>query len=163
MSGLLTGVLKERTVRYVTDTVRQSGAGAEQQRRTELTAQVNEVVADIAEGPLSEIEIPESLRDNIALFQRLERRVLKEYDPRICQLFDALLSDAIHANELVLETMACHQLQLACKRAVDRGCISMQEKQDITELWDCYHAKGWNGPGEVAYKSIQNLPVKEDC
>nr|DAO46629.1 MAG TPA: hypothetical protein [Caudoviricetes sp.] len=75
---------------------------------------------------------------------------------------DELLK-AIHANELVLETMACHQLQLACKRAVDRGCISMQEKQDITELWDCYHAKGWNGPGEVAYKSIQNLPVKEDC
>lgn len=75
---------------------------------------------------------------------------------------DELLK-AVRANELVLETMACHQLQLACKRAVDRGCISMQEKQDITELWDCYHAKGWNGPGEVAYKSIQNLPVKEDC
>ena len=49
--------------------------------------------------PLAEIDIPESLRDNLALFLRLERKVLKEYDPEICQLFDTLLSDAIKANE----------------------------------------------------------------
>ena len=49
--------------------------------------------------PLAEIDIPESLRDNLALFLRLERKVLKEYDPEICQLFDVLLSDAIKANE----------------------------------------------------------------
>lgn len=75
---------------------------------------------------------------------------------------DELLS-AIKANEMIIKTMACHQLEIACKRAVDRGCISIGEKQAITELWDFYHAKGWNGPGEVAYNSIKNLPVKEDC
>ena len=37
---------------------------------------------------LAEIEIPEELRDNLALFLRLERRVLSEYDPEIADLFD---------------------------------------------------------------------------
>ena len=78
------------------------------------------------------------------------------------QRMDKLLT-AIEANEDIIRTMACHQLEIACRRAVDRGCIGMTEKQNITELWNTYHAKGWNGPGEVAYNSIKNLPVKEDC
>ncbi len=41
---------------------------------------------------LAEIEIPEELRDNLALFLRLERRVLSEYDPEIADLFDKILS-----------------------------------------------------------------------
>ncbi len=141
MSGLLTGVLEERTVRYVTDTVRQSGAETEQQRRAELTAQVNAVVADIAEGPLSEIEIPESLRDNIALFQRLERRVLKEYDPRICQLFDALLSDAIHANE------------------GNPGTIAASE--DVDEQGVPVNDEGSAGAFRDAVRLIDELPIEE--
>lgn len=52
-----------------------------------------------AAGPLSEIEIPESLRDNLALFLRLERQILKEYDPEVCSLFDVLLGGVIKANE----------------------------------------------------------------
>ena len=47
----------------------------------------------------AEIELPEGLRDNLALFLRLERSVLKDYDPRICNLFDRLLNSVIHANE----------------------------------------------------------------
>ena len=47
---------------------------------------------------LSEIEIPESLRDNLALFLRLERKVLSEYDPEIADLFDKILSAEIVAN-----------------------------------------------------------------
>lgn len=47
----------------------------------------------------AEIELPKSLRDNLALFLRLERQVLKEYDPKICNLFDRLLNSVIHANE----------------------------------------------------------------
>lgn len=41
---------------------------------------------------LAEIEIPEELRDNLALFLRLERRVLSEYDPEIADLFDKILT-----------------------------------------------------------------------
>ena len=46
---------------------------------------------------LAEIEIPEELRDNLALFLRLERRVLSEYDPEIADLFDKL--SLIHISE----------------------------------------------------------------
>lgn len=47
---------------------------------------------------LAEIEIPEELRDNLALFLRLERRVLSEYDPEIADLFDKILLAEIVAN-----------------------------------------------------------------
>ena len=47
---------------------------------------------------LAEIEIPEELRDNLALFLRLERRVLSEYDPEIADLFDKILTAEIVGN-----------------------------------------------------------------
>ena len=47
----------------------------------------------------AEIDIPESLRDSLALFLRLERKVLKEYDPAVCDLFDRLLNSVTRANE----------------------------------------------------------------
>ena len=79
------------------------------------------------------------------------------------QRMDAL-TQMIKDNEKIIETMCIHQLEIACDRAAKRGCISMKEKQDITALWDLYNGvKHWNGKGEVAYKSIQPLPVKEDC
>lgn len=46
----------------------------------------------------TEIEIPESLRNNLELFLRLERTVLKEYSPEICTLFDCLVNSVIKAN-----------------------------------------------------------------
>lgn len=57
--------------------------------------------ADTAQAIRSytEIEIPESLRDSLALFLRLERKVLKEYDPAVCDLFDSLFNSVIRANE----------------------------------------------------------------
>ena len=47
----------------------------------------------------AEIDIPASLRDKLALFLRLERTVLKEYDPAVCDLFDRLLNSVTKANE----------------------------------------------------------------
>ncbi len=67
--------------------------------RERLKAELQTTAEALAAGPLAEIEIPESLRANLELFSRLERRVLKEYDPVVCELFDALLRHAIHANE----------------------------------------------------------------
>ena len=49
--------------------------------------------------PLAEIDIPDSLRGDLALFLRLERKVLDEYDPEIRGLFDRLLQSVIAANE----------------------------------------------------------------
>ncbi len=50
-------------------------------------------------APLTEIEIPESLSENLALFLRLEHRVLNEYDEGVCKAFDTLLESMITANE----------------------------------------------------------------
>ena len=46
----------------------------------------------------AEIDLPEELRESLALFLRLERQVLKEYDPAVCDLFDQLLNSVTRAN-----------------------------------------------------------------
>ena len=69
------------------------------EERAQLLSELKETVGALTCGPLSEIEFPESLRDNLALFQRLERRVLKEYDPQICELFDVLLRASVNGVE----------------------------------------------------------------
>ena len=46
----------------------------------------------------AEIDIPPALRDSLALFLRLERKVLQEYDAEICALFDQILNSVIEAN-----------------------------------------------------------------
>ena len=64
---------------------------------------------DGASTPLTEIDIPQSLSDNLALFLRLERRVLEEYDEQVCDIFDELLGNVITANEGNPGTVAVHE------------------------------------------------------
>jgi len=59
---------------------------------------MNKRAYEMRDGKREEIEIPEELRDNLALFLRLERRVLSEYDPEIADLFDKILTAEIVAN-----------------------------------------------------------------
>ena len=47
---------------------------------------------------LSDIDIPAELRDNLALFLRLERRILREYDAKVLDVFDELMMNVIRAN-----------------------------------------------------------------
>ena len=47
----------------------------------------------------AEIELPDRLRESLEIFLRLERKVLREYDPEFCNLFDRLLNSVIQANE----------------------------------------------------------------
>ena len=51
-----------------------------------------------AREALSEVEVPDGLKDNMALFLRLVRKVLGEYDSDLRATFDALLVDTIKAN-----------------------------------------------------------------
>lgn len=53
---------------------------------------------DAAREMLSGVSLPESIGESMALFLRLVRKVLEEYDPELRATFDALLSDAIRAN-----------------------------------------------------------------
>lgn len=119
-------------VRRMTDTAQSPARDASSRRRALLAERLHTTVADIAEGPLSEIEIPESLRDNIALFQRLERTVLKEYDPKVAELFDMLLADAIHANEGNPGT-------LAASEAVDDQGVPLSDEGSAGAFRDAVH------------------------
>lgn len=73
------------------------------------------------------------------------------------------LQRMIKSNEAMLRTMSCHQLQISCYRAVERGCITFDEKQEIKRLYDQYREKNWNGPGEIAYQAMDKLPVQDSC
>ncbi len=119
-------------VRRMTDTAQSPARDVSSRRRALLAERLHTTVADIAEGPLSEIEIPESLRDNIALFQRLERTVLKEYDPKVAELFDMLLADAIHANEGNPGT-------LAASEAVDDQGVPLSDEGSAGAFRDAVH------------------------
>lgn len=78
------------------------------------------------------------------------------------------LAKAIKAIEEHNQITIRHILEDECQRAVEQGCISMAKKQYLTEIWKYYDGKHfdgkhWNGSGAVAYHSIEDLPVKEDC
>ena len=47
---------------------------------------------------LRDVDVPDALRYNMALFLRLVRRVLDEYDPKLCVFFDRLLEHAIASS-----------------------------------------------------------------
>lgn len=119
-------------VRRMTDTAQSPARDVSSRRRALLAERLHATFADIAEGPLSEIEIPESLRDNMALFQRLERTVLKEYDPKVAELFDMLLADAIHANEGNPGT-------LAASEAVDDQGVPLSDEGSAGAFRDAAH------------------------
>lgn len=73
------------------------------------------------------------------------------------------LQKMIQALLELVKTMSCHQLEMSCDRAIEKGCISLEEKQEIEKLYKLYEGMNWNGPGKVAYETMKQLPVREDC
>ena len=68
---------------------------------------------------LQGVDVPDALRKNMALFLRLVRRVLSEYDPELRETFDALLTQAIAANADTLPSSAAGEAFLAAAALVD--------------------------------------------
>ena len=50
------------------------------------------------ERTFARVDIPESLKSNLTLFLHLVRKVIQEYDEKLCTTFDILLSDFIEAD-----------------------------------------------------------------
>ena len=75
--------------------------------------------------------IPQSLRDRMELFLRLERQVLDELDPRLRATFDELLSHAIGANDL--DDEAARQPFEEAVRLVDE--LSTEDAQLVTRAF----------------------------
>lgn len=70
----------------------------------------------------------------------------------------------IKSNEEMLRVMSCHQLEIACERALAKGCISLHDFQELQKLYDEYEAHGFNGPGKAAFMKVRSdVEVREDC
>lgn len=52
----------------------------------------------VARSTVSVVDIPDELKENLALFLRLVRTVLEEFDPKLREAFDQLLADSITVN-----------------------------------------------------------------
>lgn len=71
---------------------------------------------------------------------------------------------AINGMQNLLIKMACHQLKLSCQRALDRGCISLAEFQELQEFYDYYVAIGGNGTGKAIFEKVKKeVQIREDC
>lgn len=62
----------------------------------------------------------------------------------------------------IIQVMSCQQLQVACNQAIEKGFISLSNKQEIEKLYSLYKKQNWNGPGKVAHDSMSELPVRDD-
>ena len=71
---------------------------------------------------------------------------------------------AIQGMNNLLIKMACHQLKISCQRALDRGCISLAEFQELQEFYDYYVAIGGNGTGKAIFEKVKKeVQIREDC
>ena len=68
---------------------------------------------------LQGVDVPDSLRGNMALFLRLVRRVLDEYDHSLRVTFDRLLEHAIAANAEAADATSVERAYLATAALVD--------------------------------------------
>ena len=70
----------------------------------------------------------------------------------------------INNNEEMLRVMSCHQLEIACERALAKGCISLHDFQELQKLYDEYVAHGFNGSGKAAFMKVKtDVEIREDC
>ncbi len=72
--------------------------------KTKLT-----IEEEAALGALQGVDVPEQIRNNMALFLRLVRKVLEEADQDLRAIFDVLLFDAIAMNDDADESEAEHE------------------------------------------------------
>ena len=68
---------------------------------------------------LQAVDVPDALRDNMALFLRLVRRVLDEYDHELLSTFDHLVSHAIKATVTTRPTKTSEDAFLAAAALID--------------------------------------------
>lgn len=89
-----------------------------------------------AASALSEVRIPQELRHNMELFLRLTRRVLKEYDPKLCSSFDLLLEYMVHANDEDISETDKDEAYTQAVRLIDK--LTLEEEQYLTRAFATY-------------------------
>ena len=89
-----------------------------------------------AASALSEVRIPQELRHNMELFLRLTRRVLKEYDSKLCSSFDLLLEYMVHANDEDISETDKDEAYTQAVRLIDK--LTLEEEQYLTRAFATY-------------------------
>ncbi len=85
---------------------------------------------------LQGVSIPDALRNNMALFLRLVRKVLDEYDHELRVTFDQLLSHAIAANAETIPSQAAGQAFLSAAALVDE--LPVERMTLVTRAFAAY-------------------------
>lgn len=85
---------------------------------------------------LRDVDVPDTLRDNLALFLRLVRKVLDEYDPTLCETFDRLLEFSITANMEPADPQQTEQAFNAAAAMVDE--LSVEQMSLVTRAFGSY-------------------------
>ena len=85
---------------------------------------------------LQEVNVPDALRNDMALFLRLVRRVLDEYDHQLRATFDRLLAHAIAANAEGAAPETVDAAHLATAALVDD--LPVEEMTLVTRAFGAY-------------------------
>lgn len=48
------------------------------------------------------------------------------------------------------------------EKAIEEGSITLDEMDNLTCLYEPYHAGGGNGTGEERYNKVKTLPIKQE-
>lgn len=79
-----------------------------------------------AASALSEVHMPQELGQNMEFFLRLTRKVLKEYDPKLCKTFDELLSYMVKANDKELPEQEIDQAYTDAVNLIDKLTLEQE-------------------------------------
>lgn len=81
---------------------------------------------------------------------------------RITQQFKKEIEDQ-KALKLGIQAMLRDRLIQAYNRHTRKGFCSIQDRDNITNLYEQYHSLGVNGVMDGLYEEMMELPVREDC
>ena len=69
----------------------------------------------------------------------------------------------IQSLRKMVETMACHQLEMSCDRAIERGCISLEEKQEIGQRNSLVNYSFYLGATSENIEEIRKADPRTTC
>lgn len=61
-------------------------------------------------------------------------------------------SDLILMKDRILQT---------CRYFLSKGYMTLSARENVTEMYQCYHNMGGNGTGKLVYEQAMTLPIKD--
>ncbi|MDY3015527.1 MAG: hypothetical protein SOR61_10240, partial [Evtepia sp.] len=61
-----------------------------------------------------------------------------------------------------LKVLMTYRVRRNVERCVDRGNVSLDEKEDVKEMFQAYKALGGNGHLDTAMAEVDRLPIRKE-